>query len=390
MNKNNGITLIALIITIVVMMILVGVTVIVTLNGGLFKKTQEGAFKSAVSKLDEQVYGQREISKYTEETFIYNGIVPDEIKDFIDVSGTGDLLYIGDPKKQQAIWAREMGINSLSESGYKQKSNYKELMDFAKEYVANGKSTTSPNLLALQYARRNRYNGTLWKLTVGAVDQNFVKYVDENKTNSLDITNFEDPITGSNIDFIHSMAALNSYLVMPNNSLSEYTCWMGDLCEILIDVHKYKIENGLTDQSPELQNYSDSLIGATSNSKFSLEDVLADIDAINISKLIKEDDDLDQAIYSYYYGSNANYSKNRYYYFRKHMQFCADSYISFSKTFSDDEITYRVTRNLMYRNSNTELLINNLNRGVTYNEITVGTQGVVATSFANFINSHVE
>ena len=40
MNKQNGITLIALIITIIVMLILVGVTINVALNGGLFDKAK--------------------------------------------------------------------------------------------------------------------------------------------------------------------------------------------------------------------------------------------------------------------------------------------------------------------------------------------------------------
>ena len=48
--KNNGITLIALIITIIVMLILVGVTVNVALNGGLFSKA-----RTAVTKKEEQV-----------------------------------------------------------------------------------------------------------------------------------------------------------------------------------------------------------------------------------------------------------------------------------------------------------------------------------------------
>ena len=42
MKKQKGITLIALIITIIVMLILVGVTVTTAINGGLFKKAKEG------------------------------------------------------------------------------------------------------------------------------------------------------------------------------------------------------------------------------------------------------------------------------------------------------------------------------------------------------------
>ena len=43
MKKQKGITLIALIITIIVMLILVGVSVTVAINGGLFDKAKDGA-----------------------------------------------------------------------------------------------------------------------------------------------------------------------------------------------------------------------------------------------------------------------------------------------------------------------------------------------------------
>ncbi|MBO4816130.1 MAG: hypothetical protein J5507_04345 [Clostridia bacterium] len=50
MKKQNGITLIALIITIIVMLILVGVTINVALNGGLFKKAEEAKIETNLAK----------------------------------------------------------------------------------------------------------------------------------------------------------------------------------------------------------------------------------------------------------------------------------------------------------------------------------------------------
>ena len=44
--KNDGITLIALVITIIVMLILVGVTVSVAMQGGLFGKAREAVLRS--------------------------------------------------------------------------------------------------------------------------------------------------------------------------------------------------------------------------------------------------------------------------------------------------------------------------------------------------------
>ncbi len=53
MKDTKGITLIALIITIIVMLILVGVTVTTAINGGLFTASQEAKFKTEVSQIKE-------------------------------------------------------------------------------------------------------------------------------------------------------------------------------------------------------------------------------------------------------------------------------------------------------------------------------------------------
>ena len=57
LKKNRGITLIALIITIIVMLILVGVTVTVAINGGLFKSAKEGAEGTTIARVKEQMMG---------------------------------------------------------------------------------------------------------------------------------------------------------------------------------------------------------------------------------------------------------------------------------------------------------------------------------------------
>ena len=55
MKKQNGITLIALIITIIVMLILVGVTITVAINGGLFGTAKESAKKTKNARIFEQI-----------------------------------------------------------------------------------------------------------------------------------------------------------------------------------------------------------------------------------------------------------------------------------------------------------------------------------------------
>ena len=55
MKNKSGITLIALIITIIVMLILVGVTVTVAINGGLFEKAKEAAKGTTMARVKEQI-----------------------------------------------------------------------------------------------------------------------------------------------------------------------------------------------------------------------------------------------------------------------------------------------------------------------------------------------
>ena len=54
MKKSEGITLIALIITIIIMLILAGVTITIAVNGGLFKQAQSAADATKKAAIDEQ------------------------------------------------------------------------------------------------------------------------------------------------------------------------------------------------------------------------------------------------------------------------------------------------------------------------------------------------
>ncbi len=67
MKNKKGITLIALIITIIVMLILVGVTVTVAINGGLFQKTKEAASKTQIEQ-EKEILTVAAIAAYNETT----------------------------------------------------------------------------------------------------------------------------------------------------------------------------------------------------------------------------------------------------------------------------------------------------------------------------------
>ena len=62
MKKQNGITLIALIITIIVMLILVGVTINVALNGGLFDTADDATTKTEKHAIYDQIVGAMKLN----------------------------------------------------------------------------------------------------------------------------------------------------------------------------------------------------------------------------------------------------------------------------------------------------------------------------------------
>jgi len=81
MKKQNGITLIALVITIIVMLILVGVSVTVALNGGLFTTAKDAVNETKI-KRDEEL-------KLSEGKVQINGEWYDSMAEYANGSGNG-------------------------------------------------------------------------------------------------------------------------------------------------------------------------------------------------------------------------------------------------------------------------------------------------------------
>ena len=100
LRQNKGITLIALIITIIVMLILVGVTINVALNGGLFQKAEEA--KTKTQKVADEEELQLEIltayNEKTGEVELSTLKTNLENKGWKDVTISGDKLTCTSPK----------------------------------------------------------------------------------------------------------------------------------------------------------------------------------------------------------------------------------------------------------------------------------------------------
>ena len=130
LKKQNGITLIALIITVIVMLILVGVTINVALNGGLFEKGEKAAFQTEASTVKEQLEmakalkimnaDGKPLDDYSDITVgILEGL-DDETKtkyaSILVVNKNGDICYNpANVTDQEKTWLEEIGIKALSE-----------------------------------------------------------------------------------------------------------------------------------------------------------------------------------------------------------------------------------------------------------------------------------
>jgi len=92
LNKEKGITLIALIITIIVMLILVGVTVNIALNGGLFTKADD-AKESTQLAMDKEELQMEIVTAYDEDN---KGVDLETLKDNLEKKGWKDIIITGD------------------------------------------------------------------------------------------------------------------------------------------------------------------------------------------------------------------------------------------------------------------------------------------------------
>lgn len=124
MKDTKGITLIALIITIIVMLILVGVTVTTAINGGLFTASQEAKFKTEVSQIKEFMETQKAViiaenNGLQQDTYELDKImeaIPDKLTEkYLNTNKfeiiNGELYYKAENLTENEIqWCIDLGI----------------------------------------------------------------------------------------------------------------------------------------------------------------------------------------------------------------------------------------------------------------------------------------
>ena len=304
MKKNNGITLIALILTIVVLMILASVAINSINNDGIIKNAERAKFVDAVAKINENIELAKMngvLEKYTNNgTIIYDKekLIPQEYKDIFTITPDGKLVYLGNDVEEQAVLE---GMNITIDTLL---TNIKQLQILAEEYKASNETTDTTTQLCLQYIRRNKYNDYIWSIAAGAVNEGFATYVSQQNT-PVSQYDFETAkIANSKVDFVHMCAALNAYLVNSPILPSRYCGWAGDLSTLIEQViAKYPDPTAVQDDV--LIAYAEELIGTENPiSTFGLSDMLADIDAENFYNT--GIDNFYETILNYYYKDNSN------------------------------------------------------------------------------------
>lgn len=259
-----------------------------------------------------------------------------------------------------------------------------KLEGYAKDYITSSGSTATSTELVFQYLRRSRYNDSKWSLLLGAVDTNFVTYVDS--LGGVNITNnsyLVDNGTEKRVDFIHMIAALNCYYKNGDSvklggfitASSDYAGWAGDLISYLEEINTYRTTNSITDFDALLK-YSNELLGTNKSSMFGSDDMLADLDALNLFKSTDIDlSDFSDALDKYYVKNSSTYnSTNR--------VASARNYIG-----TDETAIINKSKSLI---SNT-LVLNVLASGLS-SKLTSVDYDVVTKSFANYMleKSYIE
>ena len=386
----RGISLIVLVVTILVLSILATVVIVNLSNTNIIGTASEAKYKTLVSSTKETLENAKAENVYLNGNIDYQTLLPEELKGEFRVNTNGNLEYVGSNNPMTKKIAEETGVTIINDSVKEIEDKYGELLTLAKKYVADGNSSVAPNLLLLQYVRRNKYNSSNWKSVAGEIDTNFVTYVDANKTKSLDIAEIEDPVTGKKVDWVHAMASLNAYLNQKNRDsvMQDYACWAGDIAQVIAELCIYKQENADVTTS-ELNEKAITMIGAEDNSStFGISDMLGDADATNIYMLIESDDNIVEDIYNYYYGKNSDKSKRRYNsfydYFVEWRKKYPDTYCA-----QDSDVVRGVARELLttrgtYAGLGASLVLAQ-NSSIKGSTITIGVQTAACSAFNDYV-----
>ena len=177
MNKQNknGITLIALIITIIVMLILLGVTVTGAINGGLIGTSQEAKYKTEISQikeaLEEEIINRKALKESTDNITIADLEISNKLKEKyqnkLEITN-GEIYYIPYEIEngEETKWLEDMNImantiffeyNGAIITGFSQKG-YEAIAKGTTKFVMPTKSNNGTEITTID---KDAFNATL-------------------------------------------------------------------------------------------------------------------------------------------------------------------------------------------------------------------------------------
>ncbi len=195
MKKQNGITLIALIITIIVMLILVGVTINVALNGGLFGITEEAASNTQMEAEREQLLSAVVTAYDTETGTINKGKLEADLGTGWKVEGDTAPYTVTSPK------GNKFTVNANGTIEYEEKNSDKdgtlpEGLTVGSEFEMDAnKDGTKETWIVLYDGTADHLNeneieviskDTMGNLTLGANDKKATNATDINENGTLE------------------------------------------------------------------------------------------------------------------------------------------------------------------------------------------------------------
>ena len=263
LNKQNGITLIALIITIIVMLILVGVTISMAVNGGLFGYAGKAVGDTEEAKRKEQELGTGKIEvdgklynniddyidgkyvgyvpTYSEAEFDgeylaqkatytsgdYTAVIPKGFKIIPGINNTttiADGLVIQDKEGNEFVWIPVEGEVEGKKlvNPYNAESGYSEPTALEGIYGNSNAAYDSQTTLTYLYGNKFNYDS----------DFNYTKEYKEmvaqvNKNNGFYIGRYETTIDESGIGSKYNKKVLTAGDQFTNNGESYYYRWYG-------------------------------------------------------------------------------------------------------------------------------------------------------------------
>jgi uncharacterized protein YjdB len=181
--------------------------------------------------------------------------------------------------------------------------------------LAKQHESSRANLLTFQFLRSGLYDNARWDEVAGSISsfQPFLNYVNKQNSSLNLLRNTRQFYTGDKagaIDFTHMTAVINGILfestsfqswAVGEQAVNDLCGWAGDLQSHVIDTIK---ATNATNDYPTFYNKFMETMG-TSESRYSMEDLMADADAVNLTNGMTTSA-MGTQLNTYYIGGNAD------------------------------------------------------------------------------------